>query len=147
MNFIETKLDSLLTTGHIELDINRNEINDSSKHFVIKDMFVDQVILNLIKNSIFSLVKGKTVKPKIEITLKQTEEYFTFKINDNGPGFDLTQKDKLFQDGFSTKGNEGSGVGLSLCKKNILLSGGEILIDFDYKEGASIEFSLPIKKS
>jgi len=147
VNFIESKLDSLLTSGHIELNINKSEINDPSKHFVIKDMFVDQVILNLIKNSIYSLVKGKTLKPKIEITLKQTEEYFIFKINDNGPGFDLSQKDKLFQDGYSTKGKEGSGVGLSLCKKNIQLSGGEISIDFDYKEGASIEFSLPIKKS
>jgi signal transduction histidine kinase len=42
-----------------------------------------------------------------------------------------------------TAGEQGSGLGLNLCKEFIELQGGKIWLDEHYNEGTKIVFSLP----
>ena len=56
---------------------------------------------------------------KIDLTLE--EQYFVFKVKDNGIGIPIDMKDKVFErflrlDNSFKRLNEGSGIGLSIVK-------------------------------
>ncbi|MEP1035639.1 ATP-binding protein [Ekhidna sp.] len=106
---------------------------------------LQQVFINLISNAIKFSSKIKT--PQIEVTGIELDDKVTIIISDNGVGFDMAHKDKLFkvferlhhQDDF-----KGTGVGLALCKKIIDKIGGEIWAKSDLGKGAS--FFVQLKK-
>lgn len=85
---------------------------------------IEQVIINLIINSIHALAKSK--KPKILLFAGlDTRGKLMIKVVDNGPGLTVDLIEKIFIPFFSTKA-EGSGIGLSLSKQIIKVHGGTI---------------------
>lgn len=85
---------------------------------------IEQVLINLVKNSIHALGK----KPDGKIIMKS---YFnkrgrpTMQVIDNGPGILPDVLDKVFIPFFTTK-PKGSGIGLSLSRQILRLHGGTI---------------------
>lgn len=71
-----------------------------------------RVIINLIKNSI----EADSKNVNFEVTETKTEVVIT--IEDDGIGIDETNKNKIFEDKFTTK-TEGSGIGLSIVKNTL----------------------------
>ena len=68
-------------------------------------------------------------------------------IKDNGEGFNIENKDKLFclfQRLHHSDNFEGSGIGLAVVKKFIFKYGGKIWADGKIKEGATFFFTLPL---
>ena len=57
--------------------------------------------------------------------------------NDTGIGIKEENKDKVFENGYSTKG-KGRGTGLYQVKRLVENLGGEILLDSQYGTGTSI---------
>ena len=105
-----------------------------------------QVWMNLISNAIkFSSKKEKAV---ISITGIQDDEKITYRISDNGAGFDMQYKNKIF-DVFQRLHNErdfpGTGVGLALVRRIINRHNGKIWAEGKVDKGASFYFSLPKK--
>jgi signal transduction histidine kinase len=105
-----------------------------------------QVVLNLFSNA----VKYSSKKPQPEITIRAEEQAgeYVFSISDNGAGFNMKYKDKLFgtfQRLHSDSEFEGSGVGLSLVKRIIARHDGKTWAEGKVDEGATFYFSLPLK--
>ncbi|MBC8186092.1 GHKL domain-containing protein, partial [candidate division KSB1 bacterium] len=105
-----------------------------------------QVWMNLISNAIkFSSKKEKAV---ISITGIQDDEKITYRISDNGAGFDMQYKNKIF-DVFQRLHNErdfaGTGVGLALVQRIINRHNGKIWAESEVDKGATFYFSLPKK--
>lgn len=76
-----------------------------------------QVIMNLIKNAIDALQEKQTKNPRIQITSQMTDSHAVIKVTDNGGGISKELlPDKVFEEHISTKGDEGTGIGLSICK-------------------------------
>jgi signal transduction histidine kinase len=97
---------------------------------------LDQVFLNLIKNSIEALEKRS--KAEIRISFYQTEENkVMIRFQDNGMGMPEEIKEQIFIPFFTTK-EKGSGVGLSLCKQIIRLHGGMLTVESEEKKGTTI---------
>jgi two-component system nitrogen regulation sensor histidine kinase NtrY len=83
-----------------------------------------QVLINLVKNSMEALESAP--KPKIEIAARlDTRGRPIIEVADNGRGIRPENLERIFIPFYTTK-NDGSGVGLSFCRKIMRLHGGSI---------------------
>jgi nitrogen fixation/metabolism regulation signal transduction histidine kinase len=88
---------------------------------------LEQMIINLINNSIDAM--GKTKKGRIELKAFQDEGNRKYlQVIDNGEGIAPERIKDIFIPYFSTKEN-GSGIGLSLCRQIMRLHKGDIYVD------------------
>lgn len=96
---------------HKNIIINEESLNFCCWH---SPMFVSQIILNLIKNSI----EHNLDKNDLIITISGDKETTSLIYCDNGKGIPKHLLNKIFIPGFTTKNNNSTicGLGLSLCK-------------------------------
>ena len=108
---------------------------------------IRQVWINLISNAIkYSAPKEK---PQIRISGKKEKGFCTYRIEDNGVGFNPDFKENLFtlfQRLHKPSEFEGSGVGLTIVQRIIHRHNGQIWGDGRPGEGAEFSFRLPCKK-
>jgi nitrogen fixation/metabolism regulation signal transduction histidine kinase len=106
----------------------RNKVSPViAKHTIIADPdLMQQVLLNLFINSIHA---SKNIEnPVIEIDAAlESGKMVTLLISDNGSGIPDENRDKIFIPFYSTK-QEGSGIGLSVCKQIMQAHGGDIYL-------------------
>jgi signal transduction histidine kinase len=98
---------------------------------------------NLISNAIKFQKKGTT--PVIKITVEETESEYVFAVEDNGIGIDEKYIGKLFvvfQRLNNASEYPGTGIGLAICKKIVMLHGGEIWVKSKPGEGSTFYFSI-----
>ncbi|HHV94977.1 MAG TPA: GHKL domain-containing protein [Clostridiaceae bacterium] len=104
-----------------------------------------RVLGNIIDNAIEALEYVNSDKI-ISIEISENIKSYNFKIYDNGIGIPPNIQKKIFERGFTTKGNNGQGIGLSIAKEIILKHKGHI--DFiSNAEGTIFEFSIPRMES
>lgn len=111
---------------------------------------IEKVILNLISNSLKFTDENGKIKVKICTDHKNRRLYVH--VQNNGPEISIEDSKKIFSrfiqsDDLVTKKNQGTGIGLFLCKSFIELHGGEIWVNHNFKNGAEFIFYLPIKLS
>ncbi len=100
---------------------------------------LQQVFINLIKNSIQAMPDGGDVTISVETS---KAEVVVINVIDNGPGFPADIRSKIFQPYFTTR-VDGSGLGLALAYKTITDFGGTIEASNDPNGGAVIRITLP----
>lgn len=101
---------------------------------------LEQVLINLITNSIYAL---KNVSDKeISIKLFQKEKRISIQITDNGQGVEKEIENKVFFPFFTTR-KEGAGIGLTLSKNIIEAHGGYL---FFSSENGKTTFSVQLIK-
>jgi PAS domain S-box-containing protein len=102
-----------------------------------------QVFENLISNAIKFNDKPQ---PVVEIACQQDDRAYTFSVRDNGMGIDGRYYDKIFQI-FQRLGRredyEGTGAGLTICKKIVEAHGGKIWVESRVGEGSTFSFTVP----
>lgn len=105
---------------------------------------IQQVIMNVIFNSIDALKKGGEIKI---VTALEDNDYVTISIADNGAGIPTEDFDKIFIPFFSTKEvGKGIGLGLSICHGIIEEHNGRIEIQSKMGHGTTVKIYLPISK-
>ncbi len=86
---------------------------------------LEQVIINLIKNSVEAIQDAKN--GRIILRAFRTEDHTFLQVEDNGPGIPEDIIDNIFVPFFTTK-DMGSGIGLSLSRQIMLLHEGTITV-------------------
>ncbi|WP_456312764.1 sensor histidine kinase [Pseudomonas shirazensis] len=117
-------MNPILKAENIEL------INDisSSRSILIDKNQMEQVIINLITNSIYAL-KEKQEKKMFLSSYTENNRFF-ITISDNGKGIDPEIRDKVFLPFFTTR-KDGAGIGLTLSKNIIEAHGGYLSYQTD----------------
>jgi signal transduction histidine kinase len=106
---------------------------------------IQQVILNLLLNASQAIQNSKSLNKVITINQNITNEFVTIDVCDNGLGIDEPIKDKLFKPFFTYKEN-GTGIGLTICRSIIEDHTGKIWAENMPDGGAKFSFSLKIIK-
>jgi len=103
---------------------------------------IEQVIFNLLKNSIDSLISSKTRKPQINIKAKLSgKTTVVILISDNGDGIHRDLADNIFNPYITTK-ESGLGMGLSISRTIIEGHGGRLTLARAGPPGACFRFTL-----
>jgi len=89
---------------------------------------MEQVLINLLTNSIYALSERK--EKQITITAEVREKRIFITITDTGIGIDTEIKDKIFLPFFTTR-KEGAGIGLTLSKSIVEAHGGYLAFQND----------------
>jgi signal transduction histidine kinase len=90
------------------------------------------MFINLIRNA---MQADATI---INIDLQVFESKYIILFNDNGKGINDSEKDKIFDENFTTK-KQGMGLGLSLAKRFMISINGEIKLKSSSPEGTTFE--------
>jgi signal transduction histidine kinase len=125
--------------NHVEFKKNEFEsiLLEGKKHSLF------QVFMNLLINAVHAMQEGGT----IEVSLRKKNELAEILIRDHGTGIPADQIDRLFEPMFTTKGENGSGLGLSICKEIIEIDHqGEIKIENHPSKGAVVTVQIPLRQ-
>ena len=130
-----------------------NSIIESSKAVIevsempllnVYEIEMRQLVQNLITNAIKFRQKG--TQPKIQIAASLVNNQWLFSVSDNGIGIQEEHLNRIF-DIFHRLHNseeyEGSGIGLSNCKKIVELHQGEIWVESTFGKGTTFKFTIP----
>ncbi len=107
-----------------------------------------QLISNFIKNSYEAIEEKDMNEGLIKISSEILNDNFKLEIYDNGVGIKESILDKLFEFGYSTKKEYGSGSGFGLhsCKNIVEKYGGTIKIESIYELYTKFIINIPLKK-
>jgi signal transduction histidine kinase len=166
-DFKKTNLNMLAkeSIGELEVEIERNnariEVNELPVIWAIPSL-MRQLFYNLISNAL--KFRKKTVDPVIRIDARKLsgnednlplrmmngDDYYKIMVADNGIGFDPKYADEIFmvfKRLHSYHEFEGSGVGLSICKKIVEKHNGFITAQSALDQGSEFIIVLPQKQS
>jgi len=104
---------------------------------------IKQLFQNLISNAI--KFRKPDIAPQVIISAKSKGKFWEFIVQDNGIGINEEYFDKIFMifKRLHTKDQyEGTGIGLSLCKKIVEQHGGEIHPESTVGEGTTFYFTI-----
>jgi signal transduction histidine kinase len=85
-----------------------------------------RVVVNLITNAV-QAVEDNPGEKRLLVSLRNAAEdgFYEIVVEDNGPGVDQENQDKIFTPDFTTK-TSGSGLGLAICRRIVDHCGGSI---------------------
>jgi len=106
---------------------------------VLADEALFSVFNNLLSNAV---IHGEA--DKIEIIMKQKNNYCIIEISDNGKGIPETIRETLFEEGVGYGEDKGMGLGLYIVKKTIGRYGGEVSFKDNVPQGSV--FILKLKR-
>ncbi|MFS0576601.1 sensor histidine kinase [Sporosarcina sp. 179-K 3D1 HS] len=104
------------------------------------------ILGNLVDNSFEALTQSANETKEVTILIRETEDELLVRVEDTGDGIPYSLHDSLFTRGFSTKENEGRGIGLFLINSIVERVEGDIYIDDAKPSGAIISICLPMRQ-
>ena len=136
---------SLLEIQAINKDI--KILNSVSNNLFVeadKNM-LDTILRNLISNAI----KFTEIRGEIQISSSTNSNFVEIKVKDNGIGISQGDIDNLFRievkhSNIGTANEQGSGLGLILCKDFVEKNNGNLWVESTINEGSEFKFTLPV---
>jgi signal transduction histidine kinase len=106
---------------------------------------VRQVVLNLLSNAIKFTPEGG----RIEVAATPKDGAVEVSVSDTGVGIAPEDQEAVFEEfrqvGTADKKVEGTGLGLTLCRKFVELHGGRIWVKSELGKGSTFTFTIPVR--
>jgi signal transduction histidine kinase len=118
-------------------------VNDYLPIVIANPTELGQVFQNIISNA---LKYRSEFIPEVRVCAREIKHYWLFTIEDNGIGINPRDNDKIFESFERLPGArkiEGSGLGLSICKKIIERRGGKIWVESELGQGSTFTVAWP----
>ena len=141
---MEVVLDDVLINLKASIKENNAQVTFNSLPTINGDHIqINQLLQNLIGNAI--KFHGKE-NPKIHISAQEFGREWLFGVRDNGIGIDPNHQEQIFsifKRLHTRKQYEGTGIGLSICKRIVEAHGGRIWVESQKGEGSTFYFTIP----
>jgi signal transduction histidine kinase len=106
---------------------------------------VKQVLLNLLSNALKFTPEGG----RVELLARVVDGMAEISVTDTGVGIAAEDQGTIFEEfrqvGTADKKAEGTGLGLTLCRKFIELHGGRIWVKSQVGVGSTFTFTIPMR--
>jgi len=144
-------LDSALTlvrerAGRRSIALHTN-VDDRLGQIQADERKVRQVVLNLLSNAIKFTPEGG----RIEVGAVPKDGLVEVSVSDTGVGIASEDQEAVFEEfrqvGTVEKKVEGTGLGLTLCRKFVELHGGRIWVKSELGAGSTFTFTIPARQS
>ena len=107
---------------------------------------VRQVVLNLLSNAIKFTPEGG----RIDVSAVPKDGLVEVSVSDTGVGIAPEDQEAVFEEfrqvGTADKKVEGTGLGLTLCRKFVELHGGRIWVKSEVGVGSTFTFTIPVRR-
>lgn len=100
----------------------------------MEDWELCKVLSNLIDNAMKALEDSEKEEKKIRIDIMEDRERYCFSVENNGLEIPEHTRKKIFQKGYSSKKEEGHGMGLSIVMEILEKNGGYLDLESDETE-------------
>jgi signal transduction histidine kinase len=125
--------------------------DDEIPEIELSEAKIKDVIYNLVNNAISAIKRTNRKKGKLSvatsiITLNRIQ-YIEMTIEDNGDGIRNEIHDRIFEQGFTTRGKDGgTGMGLFVANEIITDYGGKISVESKIGYGTIFKIHIPLKR-
>ncbi len=110
------------------------EVKSDLSRLSIEDWELCKVLSNLMDNAFRALKDSTKETKKVRIDITETPEQYLFSVENNGPEIPEEMRETIFKKGFSTKKEEGHGMGLSIVTEILSANKGSIKLDSNEEE-------------
>ncbi|HLF29820.1 MAG TPA: PAS domain S-box protein [Xanthomonadales bacterium] len=104
---------------------------------------IQQILVNLVKNSMDSLTDSGQLDGRVSISVSHTNNDLVVSVRDNGPGVLAESLPRLFEPFYTSK-PQGVGLGLSICKHIAVAHAGTLSFVPQTEQGAQFVLKLPL---
>jgi PAS domain S-box-containing protein len=120
------------------------ELQEDLPPVSIDVQLIEQMILNLLNNA-YDAIRQTGDGGTILVRTTRSADAVVIVVGDSGPGIRPADREKIFDPFFTTKA-EGSGIGLSICRRIVTEHRGSIRVEASDLGGAEFIISLPLPR-
>lgn len=110
---------------------------------IVDRLQLEQVILNLVRNSIDAINDGEQRNGRIRIGSRATDTHIRISVSDNGAGIKASERASIFEPFYTTK-EKGTGLGLSISRSIAEAHGGTLNLEPNPDQGVTFTIVLPM---
>jgi C4-dicarboxylate-specific signal transduction histidine kinase len=114
---------------------------DESPVFILGD---ENLLLSALLNLVINGGEAMDGEGTVTVVGALDEATYLIRVSDQGTGMDKETLARVFEPFFSTKGKDGTGLGLSLVRKTVLEHKGTIKVDSEVGVGTTITIGIPV---
>lgn len=137
VELMQPRADDLGVRIHLRLD------NDLPSNIAVDEDGINHAVLNVLSNGLDACDQVEEAQVTISTRYKADNEWAEIIVEDNGEGIPELELQKVFAIFESSKGNRGTGLGLSVSQKIITEHGGKIDVESHPGQGSRFVLSFP----
>jgi signal transduction histidine kinase len=123
--------------GRVRIDV---DVPASLPMVLVDRVLLARAITNMMENALHAMPGGGTLTIKAEAAPSKMR----LSVADTGSGMDPEALQRIFEPYFSTKAT-GTGLGLTIAKRNVELHGGQIRVESSPGRGTTVTIELPVR--
>jgi PAS domain S-box-containing protein len=108
---------------------------------------LEQVLINLLVNAAQAITPGDPERQRITVRLFEREGQGVLEVSDTGCGIPPEVQPHLFEPFFTTRVNEGTGLGLPISRGIVASFGGRLTFETEPGRGTTFRVELPLAPS
>ncbi len=137
---------NLVSSSFERQEVDLEVLSDMDISAYVDELAIEQVLVNLLKNALDSVIHSKKKNKKVSIYASASDDNDTLiiSVKDSGNGIFEEDVDFIFNPFFTTKEmGEGTGMGLSLSTQIVEEHQGELRLESNSSEGCIFSIELP----
>lgn len=122
----------------------RMQIETSQRLVLMPATLVEQTLINLVSNAKDAMQDGGTVTVRVRDSWIDNAPFLLLEVSDTGHGIAPEIQGEIFDSFFSTKAENGTGIGLASVRALMESVGGTITVESVLGKGATFRLSFPV---